>query len=98
MPQEARMPDTLRVRFAQWRVVNPTALALLGLVLLCIGMAFVSGRFWTWDNLSNVARQVSINAIIAAGMTIVILTGGIDLSVGAVMALSMTFTAGAMLQ
>jgi ribose transport system permease protein len=76
---------------------NSTTLAFVGLLALCIAMAFVSDRFWTWDNLSNVARQVSINAIIATGMTIVILTGGIDLSVGAVMTLSMTFTAGAML-
>jgi ribose transport system permease protein len=85
---------------ARWRnrlADNPTALAFIGLLALCIAMAFVSDRFFTWDNLSNVARQVSINAIIATGMTIVILTGGIDLSVGSVMALSMTFCAGAML-
>lgn len=60
-------------------------------------MTFISDRFATLDNLSNVARQVSTNAIIAAGMTIVILIGGIDLSVGSVMALSMTMSSGAML-
>ncbi|MEB0165213.1 ribose ABC transporter permease, partial [Glaciimonas sp. CA11.2] len=47
-------------------------------------------------NLVNIARQVSINAIIAVGMTCVILSGGIDLSVGAVMALTGTITAGLM--
>ena len=51
----------------------------------------------TLSNWSNILRQVSINGIIAVGATIVILTGGIDLSVGAVMALSMTCVAGALL-
>lgn len=60
-------------------------------------MAFVTEHFLSWENLSNIGRQVSINAIIASGMTLVIITGGIDLSVGAVMTLSMTVAAGAML-
>ena len=76
---------------------NPVMYSIIGLVLLCVIMAFLSGEFLSPANLSNVLRQVSINAIIAVGMTIVILTGGIDLSVGAVMALSMTTAAGAML-
>jgi ribose transport system permease protein len=97
MRLEVPVPET---NFSKWRSRlsdNPTALAFVGLLGLCIAMAFVSDRFWAWDNLNNVARQVSINAIIATGMTIVILTGGIDLSVGSVMTLSMTFSAGAML-
>lgn len=76
---------------------NPTVFAAFALLALCVGMVFVSDRFFTWENLSNVARQVSINGIIAVGMTLVILTGGIDLSVGAVMTLSMTLSAGAMI-
>ena len=44
------------------------------------------GRFLTWQNLSIVAQQASINAVLAAGMTFVILTGGIDLSVGSILA------------
>ena len=72
--------------------------AFLGLIGLCLVMWFISDRFATWDNMQNVARQVSVNAIIAAGMTVVILTGGIDLSVGSVMALSMTMTAWALLK
>lgn len=77
---------------------NPSVLAFVGLVLLCIAMTFLTDQFATWSNLQNVARQVSINAIIAAGMTVVILAGGIDLSVGSVMALSMTLTSWALLQ
>nr|WP_275957931.1 ribose ABC transporter permease [Pseudomonas sp. dw_358] len=59
-------------------------------------MIFASDKFLTGANLENIARQVSINAIIAVGMTCVILTGGIDLSVGPVMALSGTLTTGLM--
>ena len=46
------------------------------------------GRFLTWQNLSIVAQQASINAVLGAGMTFVILTGGIDLSVGSILAAS----------
>lgn len=66
-------------------------------MILGVVMTFVSDRFLTLENLGNIGRQVSINAIIATGMTLVIITGGIDLSVGAVMTLAMTFGAGAML-
>lgn len=77
---------------------NPVIYSVIGLIVLCVTMIFASSEFLTAANLSNILRQVSINAIIATGMTIVILTGGIDLSVGAVMALSMTTAAGAMVQ
>jgi ribose transport system permease protein len=49
-------------------------------------LAWSAGRFMSWNNLSIVAQQASINTVLAAGMTFVILTGGIDLSVGAVLA------------
>jgi ribose transport system permease protein len=88
--------QTLR-RFNGFLRQNPAAYSSIGLALLFVAMVCLSGDFLTAANLSNVLRQVSINAIIAAGMTVVILSGGIDLSVGAVMALSMTTAAGAML-
>ena len=69
---------------------------LLGLVAVCIVMVFASDSFLSVGNINNILRQVSINALIAVGMTFVILTGGIDLSVGAVMALSGTVAAGLM--
>jgi len=84
----------------RWRALatrHPELFSLVGLVVLCVAMALVTDRFFSWENFSNIGRQVSINAIIAVGMTIVIITGGIDLSVGAVMTLSMTVAAGAML-
>ena len=60
-------------------------------------MSLLNDSFLSVNNLTNVARQVSINAIIAVGMTCAILTGGIDLSVGPVMALAGSVAAGLML-
>jgi ribose transport system permease protein len=58
------------------------------LIVLCIFMALFAPHFATFRNVINVARQVSINAVLAAGMTFVILTGGIDLSVGSALAVA----------
>lgn len=64
-------------------------LAPLGaLVLLFLVMALFVPGFFSINNLTNVTRQVSINAIIASGMTLVIITAGIDLSVGSLVALA----------
>jgi ribose transport system permease protein len=68
--------------------------AALGLIILFIFMTFMSDRFLTFANLLNVARQASINGIIAVGMTYVIITKGIDLSAGALVALTGTVAAG----
>jgi ribose transport system permease protein len=76
---------------------NPALYSMMGLMLLCVIMVCLSHDFFARQNLINIVRQVSVNAILAVGMTIVILSGGIDLSVGAVLALSMTTAAGAML-
>ncbi|PUA38004.1 ribose ABC transporter permease [Paenibacillus elgii] len=61
---------------------------LIILVLMCVLMAFITPNFMEVTNVINVLKQVSITAILAAGMTVVILTGGIDLSVGSTLALS----------
>jgi ribose transport system permease protein len=70
--------------------------AFIGLVLLCFFVSLLSDFFFTFSNLINIARQVSLNAIIAVGMTFVILTGGIDLSVGSIVAISGTMAASFM--
>ena len=67
--------------------------SLIGLALLCVIITFVSPAFMTLSNITNVFTQVSTNAIIAVGMTFVILTGGIDLSVGSTVAISGAFAA-----
>lgn len=61
---------------------------LLGLALLCLLLWTLTPHFLTVSNLINVLQQTSIIAIVAVGMTFVIITAGIDLSVGSVIALS----------
>lgn len=63
-----------------------THMSLVGLVLLVIATSIVSPSFLNVGNLLNVLRQISVNAIMAIGMTFVVLTAGIDLSVGALLA------------
>lgn len=71
------------------------SLSVLGILLLiCIVFALGSSEFLTTSNLINVALQTSIIAIVAIGMTFVIFTAGIDLSVGSLMALSGAVAAG----
>lgn len=67
----------------------------IGLVILFIVLAVLNNDFINPANIKNLLRQVSINALIAFGMTFVILTGGIDLSVGSILALSSVFMASA---
>lgn len=61
---------------------------LAGLLLLCIALWIATPYFGTTSNLVNVIQQSTIIGIIAVGMTFVIITGGIDLSVGSIVALS----------
>ena len=62
--------------------------SLIGLIVLFVVIACLNSSFIDPGNLKNLLRQVSINALISFGMTFVILTGGIDLSVGSILALS----------
>lgn len=68
---------------------------LIGLFAMCVILSFTTnGVFYSQRNLVNVLRQVSSNACLAFGMTFAIITGGIDLSVGSILALSGTLSAG----
>jgi ribose transport system permease protein len=60
----------------------------IGLLALCAVLWALTPHFLTVSNLLNIAQQTSINAIVAAGMTFVIVSGGIDLSVGSIVALA----------
>jgi ribose transport system permease protein len=87
-------PTGQRARKAQMRsfirsIGMLPVLIILGILIQAAGVYFTGeGRFLTWQNLSIVAQQASINAVLGAGMTFVILTGGIDLSVGSILAAS----------
>ena len=61
---------------------------LIGLLALCAVLWALTPYFLTVSNLLNIAQQTSINAIVAVGMTYVILSGGIDLSVGSIVAVA----------
>jgi ribose transport system permease protein len=68
--------------------------SLIALALMIVFMSVVSDRFPTTDNALTILRQISSNICLSIGMTLVILTAGIDLSVGSVLALSGAVTAG----
>ncbi|MBO0902999.1 ABC transporter permease [Jiella sp. MQZ13P-4] len=80
-----RAKRNLLPRIAFGGVAGP----LIGLVLLCIAFSFASQYFLSIRNALNVLDQVTVLGILAIGMTMVIIIGGIDLSVGSVLALSM---------
>jgi ribose transport system permease protein len=75
------LSETPRPSAALWQRLGP----LIGLTTLVVGLSFASPYFLTVDNLLNVLRQSSINAILALGQLIVIITAGIDLSIGSVL-------------
>ena len=81
-----------------WARFRPNLLSRYGLLwalgLLILALSLLSPYFLSPSNLLNVLRQVSINAILALGMTVVILKGGIDLSVGSLLALAGALAAG----
>jgi ribose transport system permease protein len=74
----------------EWLIEQKSLIALLFLIAV---VSFLNPHFFTVDNILNILRQTSVNAIIAVGMTLVILTAGIDLSVGSVLALCGAFAA-----
>ena len=74
-----------RARFTDWLAQNG---ALVGLVLVCLIMFIATPDFLVPQNLLNVGVQAAVTAVLAFGMTYVIVTAGIDLSVGSVAALS----------
>jgi ribose transport system permease protein len=68
--------------------------SLIALLLMVVVMMLLSDKFMTVDNFWNVMRQISVNVCISVGMTLVILTGGIDLSVGSILAFCGAVSAG----
>lgn len=74
------------------RLLGSGALILV-IVALWVGLSVASPYFLTYNNLFNLGRQTAINGIIALGMTFVIVSGGIDLSVGSIVAIGSLFLA-----
>jgi ribose transport system permease protein len=78
----------LSARAVQMRSVIQAIGMLPVLILIAIGFHLATGKFLNATNIAIVMQQASINIVLAAGMTFVILTGGIDLAVGSVLAIS----------
>lgn len=76
---------------------QPLVWILLVAILLAVVLSFLSPFFMTVGNMTNLSKQVSIVAILAAGQAVVIISGGIDLSVGSILALS-AVVIGALIQ
>lgn len=67
---------------------------IVALFVLCIGLSIATDKFATVTNFFNIIKQITINLYLACGMTFIILLGGIDLSVGSVIAVSGCISAG----
>jgi ribose transport system permease protein len=81
---------------SNWKAWAVRFQSVLALSLLVLTLSLMSDRFLTVDNTLNVLRQISINVCLSIGMTMIILSGGIDLSVGSMLALSGAIAAGLM--
>jgi len=79
------LPAKKRWISKEWLLEQKSLIALLVLIAVVSSM---SPNFFTLNNLFNILQQTSVNAIMAVGMTLVILTSGIDLSVGSLLALT----------
>ena len=61
---------------------------IIGLLIICAILTVMSDSFLSPQNFANIMRQITVNVILACGMTMVIILGGIDLSVGSIIAVS----------
>ena len=84
-----------RLEVAGQDVTMTFILALVALALIVIANPLTNNVFFTANNLTNLMRQMTTTGLLSMGMLFVILTGGIDLSVGSVVAFSAIFAAGA---
>src|ERR671938_1700878 len=88
---ESKRERTIAVRIIPF--VDRYGALLLVLIMGLISYLLEPDVFLTWGNISNIFRQIAFNAVLAIGEFIVIVTAGIDLSVGSVLALAMMTTA-----
>jgi ribose transport system permease protein len=85
---ESAAPESLGSANSKlWDILSGTTGPLIGLVALCLALSLATDTFFTLRNLLNVMDQITVLGVLAIGMTLVILIGGIDLSVGSVLAL-----------
>ncbi len=83
-----------RIDYAAFVVLS----RLLAIIVIVVVLAILSPQFLSWGNFINVMRQASLQFLMAAGLTIVVLTGGIDLAIGAILGLAACLSASMMSQ
>ncbi|MEC0369143.1 ABC transporter permease [Paenibacillus chibensis] len=83
-PKQQAGKASLSANFAKFREMG----LLVFIILLCVGVQLRNPSFLTWENINDIATNTAILAILAVGMMLVIITRGIDLSIGATLALS----------
>ena len=88
MNAEIGAGDVRRINFAQLASMREAGLIVI-ILALCIAMSFASPHFLTWGNFRAMLMSFSIEGIVVVGMTILLIVGGIDLSVGSVVCFSM---------
>src|SRR6266851_2011476 len=76
-----------RFPLVSWLTSRQAFWVLLAVLVACVFLSFATNSFATSNNLFNVTRNFTFVAVVALGMTIVIITGGVDLSVGSVLCL-----------
>ncbi len=86
---QAQNTEHVTISFRDRMVSNGAFGPFIGLILLIIGFSFASEYFFSLRNALNIFDQITVLGILALGMTAVIIIGGIDLSVGSVLAFSM---------
>ena len=84
---EPAVAATLPAKSRRDRIVLQRLLPFLSLIVLFVALTIASPNFFTSTNLSSVVRQTAVINIMALGMTMIMITGGIDLSVGAILAM-----------
>lgn len=96
MSDTTHLPTDWRTRLEKMRggELESLVLRLVVLIVIALGLTALSDAFLTASNLTNVLRQASLMFLLASGLTLVLIVGGIDLSVGATLALSACLTAG----
>src|SRR6201990_1900990 len=85
------LDQTIEQKTQSWlaeKLSSQTFWVVIAVILACIFLSFATDAFATQKNLYNITRNITFVAIVALGMTFVIITGGIDLSVGSVLCLS----------
>lgn len=83
--KESRIPSWVK---GLVDVIKRNGGIIIGLLVICIILTIMSDSFLKLQNFSNIMRQITVNVILACGMTMVIILGGIDLSVGSIIAVS----------